>query len=47
MGSTSIPENYIPILLFIVVGLIFGAFALLGGSLVSAESSLSSQTDSL
>ena len=34
MDSSSVPENYIPILLFIVVGLTFGAFALLGGSLV-------------
>jgi NADH-quinone oxidoreductase subunit A len=34
MGSAGIPENYIPILLFVVVGLVFGAFALLGGSLI-------------
>ena len=34
MDSTNIPENYIPILLFIVVGLTFGAIALLGGSLI-------------
>jgi NADH-quinone oxidoreductase subunit A len=34
MDSIGVPENYIPILLFIVVGLIFGAFALLGGSLM-------------
>jgi NADH-quinone oxidoreductase subunit A len=34
MDSLGVPENYIPILLFIVVGLIFGAFALLGGSLI-------------
>ena len=34
MDSIGVPENYIPILLFIVVGLIFGAFALLGGSLI-------------
>jgi NADH-quinone oxidoreductase subunit A len=32
MASTSMPENYIPIVLFIVVGLTFVAFALLGGS---------------
>jgi NADH-quinone oxidoreductase subunit A len=32
MGSTSIPENYIPILLFIVVAFVVGAFALLAGS---------------
>jgi NADH-quinone oxidoreductase subunit A len=34
MYSGSIVENYIPILLFIVVGLTFGAFALLGGRLI-------------
>jgi len=34
MGNTAIPENYIPILLFIGVGITFGAFALLLGSLV-------------
>ncbi len=34
MASLGVPENYIPILLFIVVGLIFGAIALLGGSLI-------------
>lgn len=34
MYSGSIAENYIPILLFIVVGLTFGAIALLGGSLI-------------
>jgi len=34
MDSASIPENYIPILLFIVVGLAFGALALLVGSFV-------------
>ena len=34
MDSASIPGNYIPILLFIVVGLAFGALALLVGSLV-------------
>ena len=33
MGSTSVPENYIPILLFIVVALVVGAFALLAGRL--------------
>ncbi|HEY6640421.1 MAG TPA: NADH-quinone oxidoreductase subunit A [Nitrospiraceae bacterium] len=32
MGSTSIPENYIPILLFIVVAFVVGAFALLAGT---------------
>jgi NADH-quinone oxidoreductase subunit A len=34
MDSIGVPENYLPILLFIVVGLIFGAIALLGGSLI-------------
>ena len=34
MSSANIPESYIPILLFIVVGLTFGAFALLGGRLI-------------
>jgi NADH-quinone oxidoreductase subunit A len=34
MASLGVPENYIPILLFIVVGLIFGGFALIGGSLI-------------
>ena len=34
MYSGSIAEHYIPILLFIVVGLTFGALALLGGSLM-------------
>ncbi|RPH80529.1 MAG: NADH-quinone oxidoreductase subunit A [Nitrospiraceae bacterium] len=34
MYSGSIAENYIPILLFIVVGLTFNAFALLSGSLI-------------
>ena len=34
MDSASIPENYIPILLFIVVGLAGGALALLVGSFV-------------
>ena len=34
MDSASIPGNYIPILLFIVVGLAFGALALLVGSFV-------------
>ena len=34
MYSGNIAENYIPILLFIVVGLTFGAFALLGGRLI-------------
>ena len=34
MNSTNIPESYIPILLFIVVGLTSGAFALLAGSLI-------------
>ena len=33
MGSTNIPENYIPILLFISVGFVVGAFALLAGAL--------------
>ena len=33
MGSTSIPENYIPILLFISVALVGGALALLVGTL--------------
>ncbi len=33
MGSTSIPENYVPILLFISVALVVGAFALLAGRL--------------
>ena len=33
MGNTNIPENYIPILLFIVVALVVGAFALLAGRL--------------
>ena len=33
MGSTNIPENYIPILLFISVALVVGAFALLAGKL--------------
>jgi NADH-quinone oxidoreductase subunit A len=33
MGSTNIPENYIPILLFISVALVVGAFALLAGTL--------------
>ena len=33
MGNTSVPENYIPILLFIVVALVVGAFALLAGRL--------------
>jgi NADH-quinone oxidoreductase subunit A len=33
MGSTSIPENYIPILLFICVAIVVGAFALLAGIL--------------
>jgi NADH-quinone oxidoreductase subunit A len=33
MGNTSIPENYVPILLFISVALAVGAFALLAGSL--------------
>jgi hypothetical protein len=33
MGSTSIPENYVPILLFISVALVVGAFALLAGTL--------------
>jgi NADH-quinone oxidoreductase subunit A len=31
MGSTNIPENYIPILLFIIVAFVVGAFALLAG----------------
>ena len=34
MGNTAIPENYIPILLFIGAGLVFGVGALLVGSLV-------------
>jgi NADH-quinone oxidoreductase subunit A len=34
MGSIGVPENYIPILLFIVVGLAVGALALLGGRLI-------------
>ncbi len=34
MDSASIPENYIPILLFIVIGLAVGALALLVGSFV-------------
>ena len=34
MDSASIPQNYIPILLFIVVGLAGGALALLVGSFV-------------
>ena len=34
MGNTAIPENYIPILLFIGAGLAFGAGALLLGSLI-------------
>jgi len=34
MDSTNVPESYIPILLFIVVGLTSGAFALLAGSLI-------------
>ncbi|HSF68647.1 MAG TPA: NADH-quinone oxidoreductase subunit A [Nitrospiraceae bacterium] len=33
MGNTAIPENYIPILLFIGVGIAFGIFALLAGAL--------------
>jgi NADH-quinone oxidoreductase subunit A len=33
MGSTSIPENYIPILLFISVALVGGAITLLVGTL--------------
>jgi NADH-quinone oxidoreductase subunit A len=33
MGNTSIPENYVPILLFISVALAVGAFALLAGKL--------------
>src|SRR5438105_15234928 len=33
MGSTSIPENYIPILLFISVALVVCAFALFVGAL--------------
>jgi NADH-quinone oxidoreductase subunit A len=33
MGNTSIPENYVPILLFISVALVVGAFALLAGTL--------------
>jgi NADH-quinone oxidoreductase subunit A len=34
MGNTGVPENYIPILLFIGVSIAFGALALLLGSLV-------------
>ncbi|MDZ4856780.1 MAG: NADH-quinone oxidoreductase subunit A [Nitrospirota bacterium] len=33
MSSANIPESYIPILLFVVVGLTFGVFALVGGRL--------------
>jgi len=33
MGNTNIPENYVPILLFISVALVVGAFALLAGAL--------------
>jgi NADH-quinone oxidoreductase subunit A len=33
MGNTNIPENYIPILLFISVAFVVGAFALLAGTL--------------
>ena len=34
MGNAAIPENYIPILLFIGMAIFFGAVALLAGSLV-------------
>jgi NADH-quinone oxidoreductase subunit A len=34
MGSTGFPENYIPILLFIGVGIAFGVFAVFAGSLM-------------
>ena len=34
MGNAAIPENYIPILLFIGMAIAFGAVALLAGSLV-------------
>jgi len=34
MGNESIPLNYLPILLFIGIGVAFGTFALLVGSLV-------------
>ncbi len=34
MGNAAIPENYIPILLFIGMAITFGAIALLAGSLV-------------
>lgn len=34
MGNESIPLNYLPILLFIGIGVVFGAFALFAGSLV-------------
>ena len=34
MGNTAVPENYIPILLFIGIALAFGAVALLAGSFI-------------
>ena len=34
MGNESVPLNYLPILLFIGIGVAFGAFALLAGSLM-------------
>ena len=34
MGNESVPLNYLPILLFIAIGVAFGAVALLAGSLV-------------
>ena len=34
MGNESVPLNYLPILLFIGIGVAFGAVALLAGSLV-------------
>jgi NADH-quinone oxidoreductase subunit A len=34
MGNESVPLNYLPILLFIGIGVVFGAFALLAGSLM-------------
>jgi NADH-quinone oxidoreductase subunit A len=34
MGNTAVPENYIPILLFIGIALAIGAVALVAGSLI-------------
>jgi NADH-quinone oxidoreductase subunit A len=34
MGNTAVPENYIPILLFIGIALALGAVALVAGSLI-------------